>query len=401
MKKYKYKAVNLYGKKFNGIFLAENEKDLREQLAKQNLYLVSSKVSTDKSPNPFFSLTGKVKVDELSTFCRQFAIMLNSGTSIVDTLEILRKQAFSGFFRKTLDMVYEDVKAGLLLSEAMNKHKKIFPEFFRSMVRVGEISGAIDEVMVSVADYFESDSKMKAAIKSAMIYPVILIIMAIGILVLMVVFVIPTFMDAFASIDVEMPYLTIVLYNISQWLIANWMMLIIIIFAIILLWMLFLKSKKGRYYWDKCKFHMPLVGKIVRNTVSSRFCRAFSLLIASGMDIVDAMDEVGVVLGNTYVAEQFKKATEDVRQGMTLTMALDSYKLFPTMLVQMISIGERTGELEAVLGKSTPFFEAQAQRTISSVTSVLQPVILIIIGGAVAMLFYAVYSPMLQIMNTL
>ncbi|MCD8372915.1 MAG: type II secretion system F family protein [Clostridia bacterium] len=401
MKKYKYKAVNLYGKKFNGIFLAENEKDLREQLAKQNLYLVSSRVASDKSPNAFFSATGKVTVDELSTFCRQFAIMLNSGTSIVDTLEILRSQAFSGFFKKTLDMVYEDVKAGLLLSEALNKHKKIFPDFFRSMVRVGEISGALDNVMVSVADYFESDSKMRAAIKSAMIYPIILIIMAIGIIVLLVVFVIPTFIDAFESIDVEMPQLTLTLYAISQWLTANWMMLVLILVVLIVLWMLFLRSTKGRYLWDKFKFHMPLVGGFIKNTISSRFCRSFSLLVSSGMDIVDAMDEVSVVLGNAYVAEQFKKATEDVRQGMTLTMALDSYKLFPTMLVQMISIGERTGELENVLGKSTSFFEAQAERSISSVTSVIQPVILLIIGGAVGLLFYAVYSPMLQIMNTL
>ncbi|MCD7729365.1 MAG: type II secretion system F family protein [Clostridia bacterium] len=401
MKKFKYKAVNLYGKKFNGIFLAENEQDLREQLAKQNLYLVSSKAATDKTPNAFFSTTGKVSVNELSTFCRQFAIMLNSGTSIIDTLEILRTQAFSKFFCKTLDMVFEDVKAGLLLSEAMAKHKKIFPDFFRSMVRVGEISGALDEVMVSVADYYESDSKMKSALKSAMIYPTILIIMAIGIIVLLVVFVIPTFIDAFSSIDVEMPKLTLVLYDVSQWIIANWMILILAIVAVIALWMLFLHTTKGRYLWDKCKFHMPLVGNIIENTISSRFCRAFSLLVASGMDIVDAMDEMAVVLGNKYVAEQFKKATEDVRQGMTLTMALQSYKLFPTMLIQMISIGERTGELESVLNKSTSFFENQVQRSIASVTSVIQPVILLIIGGSVGLLFYAVYSPMLSIMNTL
>lgn len=141
LKKYKYSAINLSGKKFEGTFLAENEKDLRRQLAKQNLYLVSARPDTEKSPNPFFSLTGKVTVNELSTFCRQFSIMITSGTSIVDSLSILRTQSFTGYLKKILSQVYEDVKAGKLLSEALDKHKRVFPDFFRSMVRVGELSG--------------------------------------------------------------------------------------------------------------------------------------------------------------------------------------------------------------------------------------------------------------------
>ncbi|MGN1040905.1 MAG: type II secretion system F family protein, partial [Candidatus Fimimonas sp.] len=141
MKKFKYTAINLSGKKFSGVFLAENEKDLRAQLAKQNLFLVSSKPDTDKSPNMFFSLSGKVSVNELATFCRQFAIMITSGTSIVDSLQILKGQAYSDYLKKVLDHVYEDVKAGKMLSEALSKHKKVFPNFFRSMVRVGEFSG--------------------------------------------------------------------------------------------------------------------------------------------------------------------------------------------------------------------------------------------------------------------
>lgn len=163
LKKYKYSAINLSGKKFEGTFLAENEKDLRRQLAKQNLYLVSARPDTEKSPNPFFSLTGKVTVNELSTFCRQFSIMITSGTSIVDSLSILRTQSFTGYLKKILSQVYEDVKAGKLLSEALDKHKRVFPDFFRSMVRVGELSGAIDRVLVSVADYFETTRRCAPA----------------------------------------------------------------------------------------------------------------------------------------------------------------------------------------------------------------------------------------------
>ena len=190
MKKYKYSAINLNGKKFEGTFLAENEKDLRRQLAKQNLYLVSARPDTEKSPNPFFSLTGKVPVSELSAFCRQFSIMITSGTSIVDSLGILRSQSFSGYLRKVLTHVFEDVKAGKLLSEALDKHKRVFPDFFRSMVRVGELSGAIDKVLVAIADYYETDARMRARTRSALVYPAVLIVMAIGIIVLMVAFII-------------------------------------------------------------------------------------------------------------------------------------------------------------------------------------------------------------------
>lgn len=401
MKKYKYNAVNLYGKKFQGTFLAENEKDLRRQLAKQNLFLVSAKPDSDKSPNAFFSLSGKVTVNELSTFCRQFSIMITSGTSIVDSLNILKKQSYSSYLRKVLDQVYEDVKAGRLLSEALGKHKRAFPNFFRSMVRVGEISGAIDKVLVAVADYFETDSRIKAKTKSALVYPAVLIVMAIGIIVLMVAFIIPTFQSALSSLDVDMPAITLALYDMSEYFREHWMNIVLIAAAVVLICFLFLKSKRGRFLWDKCKFHMPLVGSIVKNNITARFCRAFSLLVESGMDIVDAMDEVRIIFGNTYVSDQFEKATEDVRQGMTLTMALQSYKLFPTMLVQMVSVGEKTGELESVLSRSCSFFENQVERSIAAVTSLIQPVILCIIGLSVGILFYAVYSPLLQVMNTL
>lgn len=401
MKKYKYNAINLYGKKFQGTFLAENEKDLRAQLAKQNLYLVSARVDTEKSPNPFFSLTGKVSVGELSTFCRQFSIMITSGTSIVDSLFILKGQAYTAYLKRVLEQVYEDVKAGRLLSEALAKHKRVFPNFFRSMVRVGEISGAIDKVLVSVADYFETDNKMRAKTRSALVYPCVLIVMAIGIIVLMVAFIIPTFQDALSSLEVEMPPLTLTLYDLSAYFREYWMNIVLIAAAVVFVWIIFLRTKKGRYLWDRLKFHMPLVGNVIKNNISARFCRSFSLLVASGMDIVDAMDEVCIVFGNMYVADQFKKAAEDVRQGMTLTMALRSYKLFPTMLVQMVSVGEKTGELESVLSRSCSFFENQVERSISALTSIIQPTILCIIGLSVGVLFYAVYAPLLQVMNTL
>lgn len=401
MKKYKYTAVNLYGKKFQGTFLAENEKDLRGQLAKQSLYLVKAKVTTDKSPSRFFSVSGKVSSRELCTFCRQFAILVESGTSIVDSLNILKRQSYSGYLKKVLEQVFEDVKAGKLLSEALRKHKKTFPNFFVSMMRIGEISGQIDSVLITVADYLEADAKIKAKTKSALIYPAVLICLAIGLIVLMVALIIPTFQSALSSLDVEMPALTLTLFAMGEGFREHWKMIAVIVIAVVLLFFLFIHTKKGRLLWDKFKFHVPYVNNVIKNNISARFCRAFSLLISSGMDIVDAMDEVVIVLGNTYVAQQFKRATEDVRQGMTLTMALQSYKLFPDMLVQMVAVGENTDSLDSVLAHACPFFESQVERSLASITTIIQPVILCFIGICVGILFYAVYSPMLQVMNNL
>lgn len=401
MKKYKYKAVNLHGKKFQGSFLAESEDSLREQLAKQGLYLTSARAVTDKSPNPFFSLTGKVSVRELSAFARQFSIMISSGSSIVDSLSILKGQAYTGFLKKVLEQVHESVKAGQLLSEAMAKHKRAFPNFFVSMVKIGELSGQLDTVLISIADYFESDAKLRARTKSALMYPAFLIVMAIALIVLMVALIIPTFRDALSSLDVEMPPLTLALYNISDAFRANWMYIVLILAAVIALFLLFIRSRGGRIAWDHLKFVTPYVRDVIRGNIAARFCSAFSLLVAGGMDIADAMDEVVIVLGNKYVERQFRRAASDVRQGMTLTLAIQSYNLFPPMLIQMLSVGEKTARIDEVLGRSSSFFESQVERSLTNLTGILQPIILLVIGACVGLLFYAVYAPLLQVMNTL
>lgn len=401
MKKYKYTAINLEKKKFTGIFLAEDEQQLALKLAQQSLYLVKAKPVTQSTPSAFFSVSGKIRVNELATFCRQFAIMTNTGIPIIEALEILKGQAYSSLLRKTLEFIYEDVKSGLLLSKALEKHKKLFPQFFRSMIYVGELSGSLDKILVTLADYFETDARIKKKTKSAMIYPAILILMAIGIVVLMVAFIIPTFMSALSSLEIEMPKLTLALYDMSVYFKQNWQRIFIYALAIVLILILIPKTKKGRYAFDALKLKLPVVGRITTALVTARFARAFGILIDGGLDVVDAMDTVRIVLGNKYVEKRFKAATDDVRQGMSLTVALDSYKLFPPLIIQMIAVGERTGSLAEVLLRSCPFFDTQAETSLASITTVIQPVILIVIGGAVGILFYAIYSPLLQIMQGL
>lgn len=400
MNKYRYTAVNLDKKKIKGTFIAKDEQDLGEQLAKQGLYLVSASLYTGNTPSAFFTLgTGKVTLAELTVFCRQFAIMLNTNIPILECIDILRNQHFSGYFKKLLDVIYDDVKGGMLLSVALEKHGRVFPDFFKSMILVGEKSGKLDVVFESLADYYETDTSIKRKAKSAMSYPLMLVGMTIGILILMFALVIPTFRETLADMDVQITGITKVVYDIHDFLKNTWQIWVITIILIGVGIVVALRTEKGRYAFDVLKLKLPLIKKITLNMITSRFARGFGLLLSSGMDLNDALDAIEVVLGNRYMKNRFHEAADAVRHGMALTSAFDSYNLFPPMMIQMISIGEKTASLDDVLMRSCKFFDNEVETSLNSLTSKIQPIMLIIMGAVVGTLFIAVYSPILSMMN--
>ena len=402
MPTYKYVAVDLQKKKYKGIYIAEDEQDLAVELTKQNLYLVSASVYKGGTPSAFFTLgTGKVKLSELTTFCRQFAIMLTTGITLLDCIDSLKTQPYSSYFKSILQVISEDVKGGAMLSEALDKHKKIFPDFFCSMVHVGEASGRLDKVFLSLADYYEKDSAIKRKVKSALSYPAMLALMTVAIVVLMLAFVIPTFRDSLSSLDVEITGLTKAVYDISEFVLNYWNIMVIAIILIGGAIFGFSKTAKGKRVMDVVKVKGPIIGRIQINLITARFARAFSILLSSGMDLASALDTTTIILGNSYVTERFQDAAEDIRNGVTLTNAFEKQKLFPRMLMQMIAVGEQTASLEDVLVRSCAFFDDQVETSLNSLTSKIQPAMLIIMGVIVGTLFLAVYSPMLAIMGTL
>lgn len=402
MQKYKYTAVNLQKEKFTGLFIANDEHDLAVQLAKQNLYLISFKVYKGGTPNAFFTLgTGKLSLNDLTTFCRQYAIMINSGMSLMACLECLKAQPYSTFFKQILEVIYEDVKGGIMLSEAFNKHESVFPDFFRSMIYVGEVSGKLDMVFNSLADYYETDAAIKKKTKSAMSYPLMLGGMTVGILIAMLTFIVPTFRDSLSSLQIEAEGITKIVYDLSDFVLENWKPILLGIFAIAAAAFLFGKTEKGKYFYDVLKIRLPLIGTVQTDLITARFARGFGLLLSSGMDISEAMESIIVVLGNRNVVERFKKARDEVLQGSSLALALQKYKLFPDMMIQMVSVGERTASLDEVLNRSCKFFDDRVETTLSSVTSKIQPIMLMMMGGVVGVLFIAIYSPMISIMTKL
>lgn len=402
MPTFKYVAVNLQKKKYKGLFIAEDEKDLAVQLTKQNLYLVSARVYKGGTPSAFFTLgTGKVKLSELTTFCRQFSIMITTGIPLLRCVENLKGQAYSGYFKSILQVISEDLKGGAMLSEALDKHKKVFPDFFRSMVHVGEASGKLDSVFVALADYYENDAAIRRKAKSALTYPAVLALMTVGIVILMLAFIVPTFKTTLSQMNVDASGITKIVYEISDYLLANWYILVSIIMLLGIGVFVFMKTKTGRQVIDVLKVKTPLIGRIQINLITSRFARAFSLLLSSGMDLATALDGISIILGNSYMEKRFNEAADDVRQGASLTSAFQKQHLFPDMLMQMLAVGEKTASLEEVLGRSCAFFDEQVETSLNSLTSKIQPAMLIVMGAVVAVLFVAVYSPMLSIMGQL
>lgn len=402
MKQYKYTALNVNHEKVSGTFLAENEKDLAVQLAKQNLFLLSCSSYSGKTPSAFFTMgTGKVNMTELTMFCRQFSIMITTGIPVLECLESLKDQAYSSYFKSILQIIYEDVKSGIVMSEALNKHSKVFPDFFRNMIYVGEVSGKLDEVLASLADYYEKDMAIKRKSKSAFSYPLMLGGMTVGIVILMLTFVIPTFRDALSSLEVPLNGFTKAVYDISDFVLAYWLYILAGLIVVVGSIFLYSRTESGAYFFDKMKMTVPLISKLQIDMLAARFARAFSLMISSGMDISEALDACLVIIGNRDAERRFHSAAEEVKHGSKLAVAFEKYNLFPQILLQMIAVGERTASLDSILLRSCDYFDNQVESSLESLTAKIQPIMLIIMGGVIGVMFLAVYSPMISIMENL
>lgn len=401
MQKYKYKALDINKKHYSGIYLAENEQDLKNQLADINLFLVSCKPIKEKSINSFFTLTGKITQKELASFCNEFSLLLDSSMEIINCLELLKDQQKNSYFRKILLAVYEDVKSGLSLYESFCKHKKAFPNFFLSMVYVGEMSSSLNMVFHNLSEYIDKDVQLKGKVKAALIYPTVILILMFGVVILMMAFVIPTFKTSMAQLDVELPQITQIIYNMSDFFASNWLYLIVGVVGFIVLCKLINLTKQGKYIWDKIKINIPFISGVTRNLTTARLARGLGLLLKSGMKLVEAMDIAKKLIGNTYVERKFEQAIEKVQSGTTLCTALEEMKIFKPVFLQMVGVAERTATLDDSMFRIAKYFDEQASYTLNNVASMLQPALLLVTGAVVAVIFLAVYSPMTSLMGNL
>ena len=401
MKKFIYKAKDLSGKKVTGTIVAEDVDAMKDNLAKNNLYLSSFRQISNKKPSSFFSVTGKVSTNELCNFCKQFSIMVTSGIAVIDCVSILKEQSFSGMLRKTLSKVIEDLSSGLLLSQSMKKYPKVFPDFFTSMVYVGETSGKLDTVLLSVSDYYERRQKTSKKIKSALAYPIALMVLMVGVLAVMLYYVIPTFISTFSSLDVEMPGLTLALFNMSNFVRANWKYIVLGVIGVGFAIYIIGKTKSGRFFFDYLKVKLPILKNINMANFTSKFTQSLGLLLSSGLDMVSALDSISRIIGNKYLEKQFNSLKLDVEKGMPLSQALEINMKVSQILIQMIIVGERTGRLDKIMIDTFSYFDQQVDAAINLIVTFIQPTILLILGISIALIFVAIYMPILSMITSL
>ena len=398
---FKCTVLNTLGEKEIIYQEAADELVLRAELKLNKMHVLKTKVVKEKKENEFLALSSKVKADEFTNFLRQFAVMVNAGIPISDCMNSLRSQRFSKPLRVVLRKIYYDIESGILLSEAFEKHPKVFPSFFVSMVAIGEASGSLDKVLLSMADYYENDRKIKKKAKSAMVYPTVLLVLVFAVLVFVMLFILPSFESTINELGGEVPTITRVMMSISHFIQNKIYIIIPVIVVVFIAIKLFFKTKKGKYIRDYLLFRLPIVGKVQRNLITSRFAKAFAILLGSGMNLIDCLENLKKMLGNEVFSRKFNFTIEEVKRGRRLAPSIEATKLFPSILTEMINVGEETGNIEDVLVATSSYFDELVESSISKAIASLEPVMIIAIGGIVAIVILSVLVPIISLMGSI
>jgi type IV pilus assembly protein PilC len=393
---YDYKGKTLGGKQIQGELKAKNRAELERHL-RSNKILVTS-VSKKPSQIQIKFGTGVKKID-ISRFTRQFATMISAGLPMVQCLEILSNQMESPEFRKIINQVKESVQSGSTLSEALGKHKKVFDELYVNMVEAGEVGGALDTILIRLAQYREKADKLIRKVKGALVYPVVVAIVAIGVTFAMLRFIVPVFAKMFGGLGAELPGPTKVVLGISNFLRDNTIIIVVIIGALIVAYNLFVRQPSGRLAVDKIKLRMPLLGDLIRKSAISRFTRTLSTLLSSGVSILDALNITARTSGNMVLQNAIKQSMLSIAEGETITAPLKDSGVFPPMVTQMISVGEKTGGLDEMLSKIADFYDEEVDAAVAALTSIIEPVIIVFMGAMIGGILIAMYLPMFDIVG--
>lgn len=343
---------------------------------------------------------GKVKIKDVTIFSRQFATMINAGLSLTKCLSILAAQTESDNLRQVIQQVAKDVEAGQSLSDSLSKHPKVFPPIFVNMVRAGETGGVLDEVLVRLADHFESEAGLKAKIKSAMTYPIAMGALVMIVLVAMMVFVVPVFQGMFESMGGELPAMTQFLVDASDFVsgMGGGITLVVVI-ALRFTFKWWVGTDSGEFIWDGVKLRLPVFGTLTRKIALAKFTRTFGTLVSAGVPILSALDIVADTAGNEVVARAVKKARSAIKEGETIAKPLSESPVFPSMLVQMIAVGEETGALDAMLNKIADFYDEEVAVAVDGLTSLIEPMMMASLGVIVGSMVIALYLPMFNVIT--
>ena len=388
-----YMAVDKRGKEKRGSIEADNKEKVVDILKNDGLIPVSVKEQGALNKEIDFSIGKKVKPRDLSVFCRQFVSITQAGVPMKEALQMLSEQTENKWLKRAISEVLLSVEKGNTLADSMRGQSDIFPPMLINMVEAGENSGSLEMAFSRMAVQFEKEAKLKATIRKATIYPIILIIAAIGVVAVMLLFVIPIFIDMFADLDVEMPGITMWVMNTSEWMTEHWYMILGLIILVIVAYKMIYKTEQGRLAIDRVKMKMPLFGKLTVKTACAQFARTMSTLLSSGISTIDALETVSKIVNNIHYTNALLKAREEVMKGIPLLEPLTASKIFPPMVCHMTGIGEETGNIEDMLEKLADYYDEEVEMTTQSVLAAMEPLIIVFMAVVVGTLVVAVVSP--------
>jgi type IV pilus assembly protein PilC len=344
-----------------------------------------------------------VTVKDKAIFSRQFAVLINAGVAMVRGLGVLSDQCPNPKLKRALQEISADVQQGTNLSDSMRKHPQCFDSLYTSMVQAGEVGGVLDEVMNRLSTLLEDIARLQNQIKSAMAYPIAVGFIAVTVFIGMTVFLLPTFADIFEQLDAELPAFTQFMLNISDVLrnpiYSGGVVVIIVVLAFA--YKQYYQTRVGRETMDRLFLKMPLFGDLIQKTATARFCRTFGSLSRSGVPILTALEIVRDTAGNQVIANAVDEARREVQTGGMISIALQKEQVFPVMAIQMISIGEETGEIDTMLMKVADFYEDEVEQAVKALTSIMEPIMIVVLGGMVGSILVAMYLPMFAVMDAI
>lgn len=362
--------------------------------AQKNVILSVSEASL-MSRDINFSLGGRVSARDYSIFCRQFVSIISAGVSIINALEMMRDQTENRTLKKALGEVYEDVLKGESMAGAMKKHSKVFPSMLCNMVEAGEASGSMEVAFERMAVQFEKENKLKQSVKKAMIYPIVLLVVMVGVLFLMMIWVIPNFMGMFAELDTELPPITQAVVNMSDFVITKWWLILLVVAAAIALFKAYAASPSGKFVLGGIALKIPVFGKLQTKSECARLGRTLCTLLGAGVPMMDAIEITGRSMENVRYKKAMMDAKDQVMRGMALSRPLKTCGLFPPMVVHMVSIGEETGNIETMLENVANYYEDDVQVATEQVMALMEPMIIVVMALVVGVLIMAIMQPML------
>ncbi|MBR3771932.1 MAG: type II secretion system F family protein [Clostridium sp.] len=395
-----YEVVDKEGKTKKGSLEGNSVEDIKETLKLQGFIPISVKAQTLLTKDLDISIGKRVSSKELAIFCRQFSSIINAGVTIIGALEMLYEQSENKYLAVAIRDAQTAVEKGDSLAEGLRSQPKVFPEILVNMVEAGEASGSLDVALDRLAIHFEKSDTLSSTVKNAMIYPVVVVVVAIAVVIVMMVKVVPTFLDMFEQVDGELPALTKAVVAVSNFLTRHGLMLAIIFALLVVLFSLYKNSDKGRYQLSQLVLKLPLFGKLVRKSASATFTRTLSTLLASGISLIDAVEITSRVIDNQVFKETLLQAKDEVERGVALSEPLENSGQFPPMVYRMIRIGEETGNMESMLDKVADFYEDDVQNATKAMTTILEPVIIVVLAVLVGTIMLAVLSPMFSLYNS-